>query len=240
MGTEDVKAPPEKEGFGLEDRFTTLLFDGDDTLFDTTRNEALTLEALFQEKGLPFDGQILARYRAISREMWAAFERGEMEKPQVQHGRFSRLVREMGYNMDTSSFFESFHRLGLQRLILEPHALEVCRALANGRRLYLITNGTAAIQRPRLERTGLAPFFTDVFVSEELGVQKPQPAYFEQVLRRTGAQPENVLVIGDSLTSDIAGANAARLACCWYNKNRVQNTSSARPDMEIYDLAELL
>ena len=71
MGTEDVKAPPEKEGFGLEDRFTTLLFDGDDTLFDTTRNEALTLEALFQEKGLPFDGQILARYRAISREMWA-------------------------------------------------------------------------------------------------------------------------------------------------------------------------
>ena len=85
--------------------------------------------------------------------------------------------------MDTSSFFESFHRLGLQRLILEPHALEVCRALADGRRLYLITNGTAAIQRPRLERTGLAPFFTDVFVSEELGVQKPQPAYFEQVLR---------------------------------------------------------
>lgn len=224
----------------MDKRFTTLLMDGDDTLFDTTRNEALTLEALFRQEKLPFDEGILARYRAISREMWAAFERGELEKSQVQHGRFARLVREMGYDRDTSSFFETFHRLALDRLILEPHALEVCRTLAATRRLYLITNGTAAIQRPRLERTGLAPFFTDVFVSEELGVQKPLPAYFAQVLRRTGAAPASVLVIGDSLTSDIAGANGAHLTCCWYNKNRAPNTGAARPDMEIHDLAELL
>ena len=224
----------------MEARFTTLLFDADDTLFDTTRNEEQTLAALFQEKGLPYDETVLARYRAISREMWGAFEQGRLEKAQVQHGRFARLARELGLSADTSDFFPSFHRLSLERLILEPHALEVCRELARTRRLYVITNGTAAIQWPRLERTGLAPFFTDVFVSETLGVQKPQPAYFERVLQAAGAQPAHTLVIGDSLTSDIAGANRAGLHCWWYNRAGAANPGTATPDREIHDLAELL
>ena len=224
----------------MDQRFTTLLLDADDTLFDTTQNEALTLRALFEEKGLLFDEKVLARYRAISREMWSEFEQGRLKKSEVQHGRFARLIREMGLSMDTTDFFPEYHRLSLERLILEPHALEVCRALASSHRLYIITNGTAAIQWPRLEHSGLAPFFTDVFVSETLGAQKPQPAYFERVLSAAGATSEHTLVIGDSLSSDVAGAKQAGLTCWWYNRAGAVNSGPVQPDREIHDLAELL
>ncbi|WP_367924745.1 YjjG family noncanonical pyrimidine nucleotidase [uncultured Ruthenibacterium sp.] len=221
-------------------RFDTFLFDADDTLFDTTQNEALTLKALFLEKQLPYDQDVLKRYRTISREMWKEFENGKMLKSQVQHGRFARLIQELGLSADTSDFFECYHRLSLERLILEPHALEVCRTLSQTCHLYIITNGTASIQWPRLEKAGLAPFFKDVFVSEDLGVQKPDPLYFEKVLKAAGTCRSRVLVVGDSLTSDIAGANRAGLPCCWYNRARAVNCGTAHPDWEIYDLVELL
>ena len=125
--------------------------------------------------------------------------------------------------------------------VLLPHALEVCRTLAHDHRLYIITNAVASVQRNRLQGSAFADLITDAFISEDAGASKPARAYYDYVLARIpGASAENTLAIGDSLTTDIAGANNAGLPCCWYNPRRAPRPQGLHIDYEIQDLRALL
>ena len=117
----------------------------------------------------------------------------------------------------------------------------LCRRLAEDHQLYLLTNAVASVQRQRFARSPIAPFFRGVFISEEVGCGKPSRAYFEYVFRAVpGMTADNALVIGDSLSSDIQGANNARLPCCWFNPQGLPRPEGLRIDYEIRTLEELL
>ena len=168
------------------------------------------------------------------------FPLGELTKDETLRIQFREMSEELGLELD----IEGCNRVRLEVLgrstALVPHALEVVRELKKTHRVYLITNAVESVQRGRLGRSALAPLIEEAFISETAGAAKPSVEYFDYVFAHIdGITRENCLVIGDSLTSDIQGANNYGLACCWFNPKKAPKPESLRVDYEIRDLREL-
>ena len=223
-------------------RYPILLFDADNTLFDFAAAERQAFQQVCREAGLPFTEEAYAIYRRCNGELWEDFNAGRCGKAFLVVERFRRFLALTGETGDP----EEMNRVHLNTLalsaVLFPDALPVCRALQRqGHRLYVITNAVASVQRTRFARSPITPCFQDFFISEAVGCGKPEKAYFDYVLAHIpGAAPEDCLVIGDSLSSDIQGANNAGLPCCWLNHTGRPRPERLRVDYEIRSLGELL
>jgi putative hydrolase of the HAD superfamily len=179
-------------------------------------------------------------YNAISAELWGQFERGEITLKKLRISRFERLFSELRIGAEPESFnVEFMNDLGQQRQLL-PGAEAVVRDLSSRFRLLLATNGIAVVQRPRFTYSSIRKYFEDVVISDEIGVAKPQVGFMAEAFSRMG-EPEKseVLMIGDSLTSDIAGGVNFGIDTCWFNPNGLDLDGSPRPTYEIVDLTEI-
>ena len=154
--------------------------------------------------------------------------------------RFVNFLAELGVQRDPEEC-NHVHLTTLgQCTFMIPHAVEVVKKLAETHTLYLVTNAVAAVQRSRLAKSEIAPYITDAFISETAGASKPSREYFDYVFAHAeGLTRENCLVIGDSLSSDIQGANNYDLPCCWFNRKGEKNDRGLRIDYEITNLREL-
>jgi YjjG family noncanonical pyrimidine nucleotidase len=197
-----------------------LLFDVDNTLLDFEKTEALALEHNFSLHGLPFPAEAKQRYHEINQSYWHRLERKEITPETLRAGRFRDLFNELGLRYDAETFADSYlDQLG-QQAPLVAGALDLLEGL-NGRfQLGIITNGLADVQHPRLERAGLKPYFATIIISQEIGVSKPSPGIFDAAFARMN-QPEKheVLIIGDSLSSDMTGGINYGIDTCWFNQN---------------------
>jgi len=221
-------------------RFVNLLFDADDTLFDFSKASAAAFHAVCASCRLPETPQSRAYYDSVSNALWRAFDRGEVTQEYLARERFVQLLQWLGLRRDPDECGRVYVEALGRGVYPQPHAEEVCRTLAASHRLYLITNAFASVQRSRLSGSVFAPLITDTFISEEIGTAKPARGYFERVLSLIGgADCGNTLVIGDSLTTDIRGANNAGLPCCWYNPGGLPRPGELRIDWVIRDLREL-
>ena len=121
-----------------------------------------------------------------------------------------------------------------------PNAERVIKTLheKNAYRLAVATNGLNDIQQGRLQ--GLKGYFSDIYVSEVINAIKPMPAFFQAVLQNANVSPAECLMIGDSLSSDVAGALHMGIDACWYNPWGKENTTQIQPTYTIRDLNELL
>ena len=196
-------------------RYDILLFDADNTLFDFSLAERIAFRETAERGALPYSEELYKRYSAINEGLWKRLERGEIAVDYLKLERFRLLLCSMGCPDDgdtagRAAFLRDLYmdRLSEQTCLVEG-AEEVCRTLAPQYAMYIVTNGISRIQRGRFERSALKPYFRGMFVSEEIGAQKPGKAYFDAVFSALGDPPkEKVLVIGDSLTSDCDGAIA--------------------------------
>lgn len=221
-------------------RFPFLLFDADDTLFDFDRSDRCAFAAACESCSLTYSEELRQRYRVHSNACWAMFDRGEASKDFICLERFRRFFGELGIDADPAETNQVYLSALASCSFPTPHSVEVCRTLSKRHRLFLITNAVAAVQRGRLARAEIRPYLEAAFISEEAGAQKPMAAFFDYVFTRIdGITRDNCLVIGDSLTSDIQGANNYGLACCWYNPRQTNNAQDLRVDYEIRDLREL-
>lgn len=223
-------------------RFPYLLFDADDTLFDFPKASSQAFSAMCRAHDVPDTPEVRQIYHDINRVLWDAFDRGEVTKEFVTLERFVRFFRALGLDRDPAAANRDYLAALGSGVYPLPHAEEVCRLLVNrGHRLYIATNAVASVQRSRLQGSVFAALITDAFISEDAGASKPDPAYYAYVRSRIpGLTPENGLVIGDSLSTDIQGANNAGLPCCWYNPAGKARPEDLRIDYEIRDLRELL
>lgn len=216
--------------------------DADGTLFDFEKAESEALSGLFLSHDYPYDDTVLMNYREINHDLWRRFDSGEIAKDDLLPKRFFLLSQRLGLNSDASEMNREYlYRLGQGAYLLEG-ALEFCREVsARGKKLYIVTNGVSSTQRMRLMKSPLLPYLSEVFISEEIGTQKPAIAFFEAVF---SAIPETdksrMLIVGDSLTADIAGGRNAGIDSCWYNPASLANSGPIRPTMEIRHLSELL
>jgi 2-haloacid dehalogenase len=199
-------------------KYTWLLFDADDTLFDFPRAEANALRWTLDSLGLPASPDYFEIYARCNLAVWKEFERGLLTSVELRTKRFRLFFDEVGITADP----ETVSPLYLQNLALGtdllPAAEEVIRFLRPRFHLGLVTNGLADVQHPRLARSALADCFEGIFISEEIGAAKPARAYFDAVFNAIGNPPKSeVLIIGDSLTSDMRGGIDYGIDTCWYN-----------------------
>lgn len=212
-----------------------VLFDADGTLFDFDTAEETSLRQTIAHAGLEATDTLCAGYRAENKRLWSALERGQITMNALQRQRFLALLTLMGdarQGAERDEAADALNEYYLRRLTgngtLYPGALALCRALSARYTLSIATNGVASTQRGRFEASGLAPYIKGgLFISQEMGVFKPDPAYFFQVMKALGDEnPRHYLMIGDSLTSDIAGGRAAGMDTCWLERGSAQNGSA--------------
>ena len=221
-------------------RFTTLLLDVDGTLLDFDAAERHGVCAVMRAHGIEPTEERVQRYHQINQGFWKAFERGDIPKEAIFQKRYPQFFSELGVSV-TSSEAEARYRRELDACaILLPGALEICGYLKERYALYVVTNGVAATQYSRLGLSGLDRYFQDIFVSEDARSQKPQKEYFDYCFARI---PEKdlfkMMIIGDSLTSDIRGGKNVGIATCWLNPYDHTAPPELKPDFEIQDLEEL-
>ncbi|MBR5519297.1 MAG: YjjG family noncanonical pyrimidine nucleotidase [Clostridia bacterium] len=222
-------------------RYTTFLMDADETLFDFKKAEAAGLRAALAECGIACTDEMVVRYSQINDALWKQLERGETTRAELVVARFSRFAAEYGFSLDAPHFDLRFKHHLAEASFLFDGAEAVCRGLiARGATIHIITNGSATIQHRRFAACPARDCFTTLFISEEMGVPKPERAFFEQVFAvLPEVAPSEMLIVGDSLTSDIAGGVNAGIDTCWYNPSAKENPSPHTPTYEIRSLDEL-
>lgn len=215
------------------------LLDADETVLDFVRSSKESLAHAMRAAGLAYDENMFDIYKRINDGVWREYEEGKLSKPALMHARFSRFFGELGVSADPDEvnalYFDKLCGTGY----LLDGAGDFLRDLKERGRVFVITNGTPAAQYGRLVSLGLDGFFDGVYVSDEIGYKKPDPRFFEYLLCKEKLLRENCLVIGDSLTSDIAGANAAGIRCVWYAPSG-RMPEKAKPDYIARSYREIL
>lgn len=215
------------------------LLDADETILDFVRSSEESLAHTMRAFGLPYGKEMYAAYKRINDGLWREYERGEIDKKSLMRERFSRFFASLGIEADPDAanamYFETLCRTGY----LLAGADAFLHALKERGRIFLVTNGTPAAQYGRLASLGLESFFDGVYISDEIGYKKPDARFFGVLLQREGIEREDCLVIGDSLSSDIAGANNAKIACVWYAPAGAA-AEGARPDFTAKTYEDIL
>lgn len=218
-----------------------VFFDLDDTLLDFVKSERRAIRATLGTLGVRPTKALVERYHLINAAQWKLLERGEITREQVLHRRFALLFAECGMDCEPEHAQRIYEKeLGTGHYFIAG-APRLLKQLARSYDLYLVTNGLATVQTSRLKSAGIAPLFRGIFISQEIGYNKPQPEYFEHCFSKIpGFQKENAVIIGDSLSSDMRGGNAAGIRTCWFNPHRHHAVpTDVQIDYEVRRLGEL-
>jgi len=225
----------------MKKHYPWLWFDADGTLFDYNRAEALSLRGAFHSLNLPFEDSYLELYRGINQGLWQALERHEITPAVLRLRRFELLLEAIQVISPIDQLSSIYlEQLGICAELIEG-AYEVLQTLQKTCQIAILTNGLQAVQRGRLMRSTIQPFIREIIISEEIGVAKPHAAFFEVASARTGHPLKSeILVIGDSLSSDIQGGANYGVDTCWYNPAVEPKPEGLPITYEIRHLRELL
>lgn len=221
--------------------YQNLLFDLDDTLLDYGAAETHALEHLFNDFELKLTPRVKQVFQQYNVGMWQRYERGELSWDQLMDHFFA-------------DYFKVYHKLNVpgRKTIhtyltylsdnhqLIPGTRTVMDYLRRqGYRIFAVTNGQKIVQDKRLKDAHLLQYFDDIFISQVIGAQKPSKEMFDYVLTAIDGKPNNTIMIGDSLSSDIQGGVNAHLDTLWYNPQSIHNTTRLHPTFEVHRLTEL-
>lgn len=220
--------------------YRNILLDVDGTLLDFGASEKLGIRKVLEAYGFEAKKEFMEEYHKINKAAWAAFERGEVTKEKLVNQRFEVFFEHLGKFVDGAEAEGIYRKFLDSSAILIDGAADLCRYLKEkGYGLYVVTNGTSTTQYKRLALSGLDCYMNDIFVSEDAGSQKPQKEYFEYCFARIpDPDPETMILLGDSLTSDIRGGNLAGVDTCWYNPQGDSRRADIQPKYEIQSLEQ--
>ena len=219
-----------------------LLFDLDHTLLDFDTAEDVALTQLLKEEGVADIQSYKDYYVPMNKSLWKDLEEKKITKQELVNTRFSKMFSHFGIEKDGVYLAERYQFYLAQQGQVFYGAMELLDSLIDrGYELYAATNGITTIQTGRLAQSGLAPYFNQVFISEQLQTQKPDALFYKKIGQQiAGFSKEKTLMIGDSLTADIQGGNNAGIDTIWYNPHHLKNKSLAQPTYEIDSYQALL
>ena len=222
-------------------KMKALLIDIDGTLLDYRQSEALGISAIMEHYGVTPTPELAAHYHDVNQSFWEKYEKGEITRAQINEGRYPAFFGELGVEVDPEVCEEIYQNFVNNRLVPVEGAEDMLRYLSGKYLLYAAFNGYSDKQRERLRKAGMIFYFTDIFVSQETGSQKPQKEFFDYCFARmpAGLKRDEVMIIGDGLTSDMRGGNNAGIHTCWLNAYGEVNHAGVSIDVEIHSLAEI-
>lgn len=219
-------------------QFTTILWDVDGTLLDFLYAQRHAMRKCFETIGKEITEEILERYTQINDRYWKRLELGEVTKEELFVGRFQTLFEECGMqDADAQAMAEEYQKNLGQIYCLMDDSLEICKKLKGRVKQYVVTNGVTKTQLSKLKLSGLYDVMDGLFISESIGAPKPQKGFFDYCLEHIEENDKRrILLVGDSLSSDIKGGVQAGIPTCWYRPEGTENLSPWKPDYEISDL----
>jgi putative hydrolase of the HAD superfamily len=223
-------------------KYELLLIDADDTVFDYDKAEAYAFGATCKDFEIDYEEERhLPVYRRINEAMWKALERGETDQERLATERFERTFEELGIEADAGAFGDRYLDHLEEADFLLPEAEATVASLAAKANLVLLTNGLSRVQRSRFARSPVTRHFDHIVISDEVGVKKPDPAIFELATKHyPEIAKERVLMVGDSLSSDIQGGVNSGVDTCWFNPREKPAPAKPKPTYEIRRLSQLL
>jgi len=221
-------------------KYTWLLFDADGTLYDFEKAEKSALADTFTQLGFSYQDDYLQTYKSINTKIWQDFEQGKITPKEIKTKRFELLLEKIELSHDSTEFGKRYlDNLGNGVFLIEG-AEKLIKDLSSKFRIGLITNGLQKVQRSRLAQSVLGDYFEQIFISEEIGTAKPDPEIFRVAFdKMDNPDKSEVLIIGDSLTSDIKGGNNFNIDTCWYNPAGHKADEEYEINYEICNLNEL-
>ena len=221
-------------------KYKYLMFDADDTLLDFKMAEKEALKRVLKNNNLPYDDKTVALYSAINDKCWKMYERGEIKRDDIFPLRFGEFLNILKSDKKAEEInYEYFSELRKCYFLMNgaKELLDYCK---NKYELFIITNGVARTQYERLKGSKIFDLFKGVFISEELGAQKPSTMFFEKALKAMGNPNKNeCLILGDSLSGDILGGKNIGIDTCFVNLRNIKNETDITPNYEIHSLLEL-
>jgi len=219
-----------------------LLWDIDGTVLDFLASEAYAIRMLFKKYNLGIcTDEMLGEYSEINSKYWKKLEKGEMTKAEILVARFREFFEKKGLDTSIVENFNSDYQITLgDHIEFIENAKEVLLSQKGRYILAAVTNGTKTAQEKKLRLSGLCDIFDAVFISENIGAEKPSEKFFDYVFRSLGVNSkEEVLIIGDSLTGDMKGGYLAGIDTCWFNPSHSPNTLDFDVTYEIDNLENL-
>ena len=223
-------------------KYKFLLFDLDHTLLDFDAAEDIALSQLLKEEGVEDIQAYKDYYVPMNKALWKDLEQKKITKSELINTRFAKLFAHFGIEKDGSYLVERYQFfLSKQGQTFSGVEDLLKKLISKGYELYAATNGITYIQTGRLEQSGIAPFFKEIFISEQLHTQKPDAEFYEKIGARIPNFDKNqTLMIGDSLSADIQGGNNAGIDTIWYNPHHLENKTQAQPTYEVDSYQALL
>lgn len=224
-------------------KYTTIYFDLDNTILDFTAAEYKAIRQLLALHNLPVIDEVVSTYSKINQTWWERFEKGEIEKSQIFAGRFNDLLNHFNFTGDPEKMGEDyfdFLSMGFDSVDGAQTVLEYLKG--KGYTVCITTNGVSRTQYRRIDGCGLKQYFDYIFVSEDARHQKPEREYFDFVMSNTPEKDKSkILVIGDSMSSDILGAINFGVDSCWYNpKGKIATHKSTYEIANIMQICDIL
>lgn len=217
-----------------------ILFDLDNTLMDFDQSEKKALQLAIEELDVPYLERYLHIYHKINKKTWRAYEDGDITKAELRSARFIHFFKAINLKEDPLAFGNRYLYYLSQTPFMMEGAMELLDAIQARYKMAIITNGFKEVQRPRLKKMALEDYFETIVVSDEIGVSKPDAAFFEYTFEQIEHPPKKeVLVVGDNINSDIKGGHRFGLDTCWMNPARNRNNAGIKPTYTIQHLEEL-
>lgn len=222
-------------------KYEIIIFDADETLFDFKKSESYAFKNTMCEFNIKYNENYhLKLYSDINSAIWKKFEIGLITQEELKVERFKRLSNTLNIKFDELEFAKSYMKHLSCASFLYDYSVDLLENLYKYYKLFIVTNGLTDVQNKRIRKSTIAKYFDDIIISEEVKVSKPDPKIFELALNNVSyINKRNLLMVGDSLTSDIQGGINFGIDTCWLNPNRIINKTKIKPTYEISNLIEL-
>jgi 2-haloacid dehalogenase len=222
-------------------KYKWLLFDADATLFDFDKAELFALKKTLKYFKLNYFSLFHNRFKKINNKLFSNLEQGLITSNELKTKRFELLFSEFNINLDVYTFSKIYLSNLSKGTMLIPETIETIRTLHSEFKMFIITNGFSEVQRSRFNNSDLYQYFVDILISDEIGVAKPAKEFFDYVFKIIGEpNKSDIMIIGDSLTSDMAGGINFGVDTCWFNPNQNDNKNKLNISFEISNMHELL
>ncbi len=222
-------------------KYEVILFDADETLYDFKKSEREAFKNTMLKFNIKYNEDFhLKIYQEINTALWKEFEQGFITQEKLKIERFKRLSDKLELGFDETNFAKVYIEHLADASFLYDDSMDLIETLNKSFRLAIVTNGLTLVQNKRIRKSSIAKFFETIVISEEILISKPNPKIFEHTLKELNfVDKSKVLIVGDSLTSDIQGGINFGIDTCWYNSKKVINKTSIKPTYEISDFDEL-